>query len=130
MKSDRLQDHDVVHVEGAIVLVEDLDDTYELTAPEFNGGAQDACGAVAGLLVHLLVETRIGVGIGDIDRFSPCEDGACDTQVVGETDLTDHFTGKDPGEQFTGLPVVEEQSGPVCGKRLAHHVDEGDEDGV
>lgn len=56
-------------VESAADLVDHLDDANDLT-PDADGHAQDVLGDVSGLLVDGLVETRVVVGVVNIESLA------------------------------------------------------------
>jgi hypothetical protein len=127
LRGDRLE---VVVGEGAVALVEELDHADDLVAARADRGAEDVVGAVAGLLVDLLVEAGVGVGFGDEDRLAAREDGAGDADVARDADLAGEAALRDARVAFARLADVEEDGAPVGAHRLVGDLDDALEDHV
>ena len=65
---------------------------------------------VPGLLVHIWVEPRVLVGVGDVDGITGGGNAACDARGDGNTDVDLPLHGP----QLTGLGVRQEQRAAVC----------------
>ena len=56
--------------EGAALFIEKLEDANDLVGGVLHGHAEDASRGVPGPLVYLAIETRIGIGIGNINDLA------------------------------------------------------------
>ncbi len=112
----------VFAVEVAGTLVQHLGDADHLAVLVADRNAEDVARAVAGAPVHLLVEARIGVGVGDDFRLAAGEHRAGDAEPAGEADLADDVALHDAREQFIGFGIVQEQRTAVGVQRLGHHL--------
>lgn len=105
--------------ELAALAIQDLHDADLALAAGDDRHAQQALGAVAGM--PLLVETRVGIGVGDDHRLAAGEYRAGHAEMAGEADLADGIALQHAREQLLGLGIVKEQRTAVGVQRLGDH---------
>ena len=86
--------------------------------------AQDRARAIAGLAVDFRIETRIGIGIGNIDCRARSEHFTGDTEVGGNADLAFGKTFRDPRPQFFAGMVVQKQGTALGIEQIGSNADD------
>ena len=117
--SHALEQREVIRVEGVVDLVQHLCDPDRLSLCIPDGGADQRPRPVAGLLVDVAVEARIGVGVVDDLADAAVEHGPGDAEVVHEPDLSRAEAGGDVRVELARLLVVQEDRALV-GADLLH----------
>jgi hypothetical protein len=102
------------------LLVQHLGDADHLAVLVADRHAEDVARAVAGAPVHLLVEARVGIGVGDDFRLAAGEHRTGDAEVAGEADFADGVALHHAREQFVGFGIMQEQRTAVGVQRLGH----------
>ncbi len=111
----------VFGVELSAALVQHLGDAYHLALLVADRNAEDVARVVAGVAVDVLIEARVGIGIGDDLGLAAGEDRAGDTEVAGEADFADRIALDYPREQLIGLGIVQKQRTAVGVQGLGDH---------
>src|SRR2546427_393945 len=73
------------------------------------GRAQDRARAIAGAAVHVGIEARVGVRVGDVDALAAGRHAAGDALADGHADLARLETLRDLGPQLVPLLVHHEE---------------------
>ena len=89
-----------------------------------DGHAQHVVGLVPGAPVDLRIESRIGVGVGYVDRRACGEAFAGDPGVAGEPDFLDRRAAGDAGIQLAPRRVVQKQRTAVGFQKQRRRVDD------
>src|SRR5438309_1556420 len=94
-------------------LVERLQDADDLAFQRAHRNAKDALRAVSRFLVHVPIEARIGVGVGNVDGLVRLSDGAGDPLAHREADLARAHALRDLAPQLGSRAVEQEQRAAV-----------------
>ncbi len=113
------------------MFVHDLEDTDDAATVALHREREQALRVVPGEPVGLRVETRVVVGVGDVDRLSRLGDAAGDPDADGKADLA--RAERDARPELAPVAVDDEDRrairGEECSGRLGHLMEQGVEVG-